>query len=85
MQDPFETPADERQFHGLPVYETCAACHTGSGIQSVNSYTGRFSSREERPLDLALWPSSVADERRKLLEWKRKQYDWGVLQGLAER
>lgn len=84
--DPFEKPAKKGHSFLMPVLETCVACHASeSGIYSVNSFTHRFS-RGYRPLvDLALWPSNVMDERRKVLEWKRDRYDWGLLQGLWAR
>lgn len=86
-QDPFEPSAEERRSHLMPVLKTCAACHSESGIHSVHSFTRRFSGRQfsGRQVDLALWPSSVKDERHKVLEWKQQQYDWGLLQGLSAR
>jgi hypothetical protein len=84
--DPFEEPEEGHRFE-MPVLTTCISCHAEGGIHSVNSFTRKFSNndRRGRQVDLALWPSGVKDERQKVLEWKRKQYDWGLLQGLLAR
>ena len=78
--DPFETDQDHR--FSMSTMATCASCHTGSGIYSVNSYKRDFSTRPGRQLDLALWPTNADDERKKALEWKQTSYEWGVLHGL---
>jgi hypothetical protein len=84
-EDPFEPSAEERVSHLMPVLETCRACHTEPGIHSVHSFTRAFTGRHSPQVDLALWPSSVQDEQKKVLEWKRSQYDWGLFQGLSAR
>ena len=81
-EDPFEPSEERRESLAMPALKTCAACHSESGVYSVHSFTRRFS---PGPVDLALWPGDVKDERRKALDWKRRQYDWGLLKGLSVR
>ena len=83
--DPFEAPKGEQPRHLMPVMKTCSACHSDSGIYSVNSYTQRSSERQKS--DLALWPTTLEDEQlkeRTRME-SRRRYDWGLLRGLTAR
>jgi hypothetical protein len=62
---------------------TCMQCHPGPGLFSVNSYTrflSFFSESPQRPANLM-----PLDSHREILEtidWKQRQFDWGLLQGL---
>ena len=89
--DPFEqsyqNPDNEREpldSARLPneVLQTCSTCHHAPGIFSVLSYTGSMSflPQEEKPVDLA--PIPFTREATATIEWKQRQYDWGLLQGL---
>jgi hypothetical protein len=84
-EDPFEHPPEAGHSFVMPVLKTCAACHPAPGIYSVNSFSRRFSARPGQQVDLALWPTTVNDERHTVLGWKRQQYDWGLFQGLSAR
>ena len=79
--DPFEQAG--RTPRPSPILSECVACHgaaEGPGVQSVQSYRHGFSSVGERPTDL------IASDRRTqedaAARWKRRQYNWGVLEGL---
>jgi hypothetical protein len=86
FEDPFEPARDDHPSFLMPAYKTCAACHSEPGVYSIHSFTRRFSEHPTgRQLDLALWPTGVKDERHRVLEWKGRQYDWGLLRGLSAR
>lgn len=55
---------------------TCTMCHSAPGIFSVVSYT-RFS-----PPATEISATTVEEEVTATLNWKHRQYDWGLLQGL---
>lgn len=66
--------------------DTCRQCHGGPGIFSVNSYTrflSFFSESPQRPASL-----TALDFNREIentINWKQRQFDWGLLQGLWNR
>jgi hypothetical protein len=86
--DPFEfskpgQPAPDSAVFKQEVLKSCANCHvpSGPGILSVNSFNRMFSGMP------TLWTTPLTDlspEREELvtLDWKRRQFDWGLLQGL---
>lgn len=72
---------------GPLVLSTCASCHQGDGIFSVHSYTGLLHD-PYRSLNPQLLPAAAPDyQRAAAVEWKKRQFDWGLLRGLlaAER
>lgn len=72
---------------GPLVLSTCASCHQGDGIFSVHSYTGLLHD-PYRSLNPQLLPVDAPDyQRAAAVEWKKRQFDWGLLRGLlaAER
>jgi hypothetical protein len=72
---------------GPLVLSTCASCHQGDGIFSVHSYTGLLHI-PYRSLNPQLLPAAAPDyQRAAAVEWKKRQFDWGLLRGLlaAER
>ena len=86
--DPFEfykpgQPAPDSAVFKQEVLKSCANCHVppGPGILSVNSFNRMFygmpSLRTTEVVDL-----SPEREERVTLDWKRRQFDWGLLQGL---
>lgn len=84
---PSERERDEMLFFGhnhesgrQPILASCMNCHREPGIESVNSYTGRsfFDSHGKA----SLYPSTPADEGRVTVNWKKRQYTWGLLEGL---
>jgi len=83
--DPFELSKDQQQRWGPltftnGVLQTCASCHSQPGIYSVNSYTRSFGFQIPRAVELV--GDIPNDERQTDVAWKRKQYTWGLLQGL---
>lgn len=70
------------QLRGQVVLSTCVRCHTGNGIFSVNTYTRMLGPKTINP---QLLPADSADyQGRATMEWKTKQFDWGLLSGLLE-
>jgi hypothetical protein len=86
--DPFEyhqrgQTNDDSATYGRVILETCAQCHSGSGIYSVNSFTRRLS--------LPFGPSfettqmTEPDPEREATDtifWNEQRFDWGLLKGL---
>jgi hypothetical protein len=62
------------------LLDTCIQCHSSPGIFSVNSYTRALSSPSRGPANLA--EDLYQTDQTEALYWKRRQYDWGLLQGL---
>lgn len=70
------------KLRGGVVLSTCASCHTGNGILSVNTYTRMLGPKTINP---QLLPADSADyQGRATMEWKMQQFDWGLLIGLLE-
>ena len=65
-----------------PILASCASCHGSPGIESVNSYMGPFRSRRGRA---SLEATTVAEEERETVNWKKTQYTWGLLEGLQAK
>ncbi len=66
---------------GPVVLSTCARCHLADGIFSVHSYTGMLN--PYRSLNPQLLPAEAPDyQRAAAVEWKKRQFDWGLLRGL---
>jgi len=64
-----------------PVVQTCAECHRGAGINSLNSRASLLKPKSrqlasERGVDSPRWW-----ENDGMIEWKRQRYDWGLLNG----
>jgi hypothetical protein len=81
FHDPFEQP--DHTPRASPILHECVGCHgasDGPGIHSVQSYRHGFSSGGERPADLIA--SERGTQEDAAVRWKRRQYAWGVLQGL---
>jgi hypothetical protein len=63
--------------------DTCIQCHSGRSLFSVNSYTRSlsfFSESPQRPANLT--PLDFNREIENTIDWKQRQFDWGLLQGL---
>ena len=74
-------PVDMQYLVGPVVLSTCARCHSGEGIFSVNTYTGMLDPM--RSTNPQLLPTDAPYyERAAVLEWKRRQFNWGLLRGL---
>ncbi len=66
------------------VLKSCFQCHQHSGIHSVQSYTRIFGHPQWlRPPELI--ESDQDREGLETVQWKHRQYDFGLLQGLWER
>jgi hypothetical protein len=59
--------------------EACASCHFRPGVHSILSRGGGFAIRENSEL-LPSWDSNYEADGTKW--WKRRQFNWGLLQGL---
>lgn len=74
-REPRQDPAGFR----TETLRTCANCHQAPGMHSVHSYNRfGFSTPPVQPLE----SSSVDEESAVGQQWKRRQFDWGLLQGL---
>jgi hypothetical protein len=84
--DPIEQPSDHPEFesNAIPRLQTCAWCHLGGGVRSLNSRESLLRPNrmqlEEHNSDYGsiYWGDSSA------VEWKRGRYDWGLLNGYWE-
>jgi hypothetical protein len=75
---------DKYSLAGPVVLSTCPRCHSGTGIFSVNSYTALLG-RDIREAP-QLPPAGNYDYQfTATVDWKRQQYDWGLLRGILER
>ena len=68
---------------GSVVLSTCADCHSRDGILSVNSYTGFLSGADKTNPQL-LPASDPNSQRAATVEWKRRQFNWGLFRGLLQ-
>jgi hypothetical protein len=65
---------------------TCMQCHSSPGIFSVNSYTRALSFSSESPQRPAnLTPLDFHREIENTIDWKQRQFNWGLLQGLWDQ
>ena len=69
---------------GSVVLSTCRRCHSADGIFSVNSYARPMSdppgtSNPQLLTDTYSWHQEAAT-----VEWKKRQFNWGLLLGLLE-
>jgi hypothetical protein len=68
------------RLRGSPILSTCAHCHSARGIFSVNSYTRMFGPETTNP---RLLPADdPGHQGLATVEWKKRQFDWGLLRGL---
>jgi hypothetical protein len=69
----FETPSL------LLVGNACRGCHGDTGVQSFNTYTRRLGPPRHTP-----WfePALPESQDMETLEWKQRQYTWGLLRGM---
>lgn len=68
---------------GPVVLATCARCHQSDGVFSVLSYNQMLdASRSSNP---QLLPAADPDSQRTAaVQWKKRQFDWGLLRGLLQ-
>jgi hypothetical protein len=85
--DPFEPRRNDQRvasdFRGIPL-QSCPECHSSTGIYSVPSFTGQFSPHDAREAG-QLYETDPNREMMTAIDWKRQQFDWGLLQGLWRR
>jgi hypothetical protein len=65
------------------VLRDCTTCHQAAGIYSVNSYVRLFSPRYSDPPKL--FPADPNRSIRAAINWKERQFSWGLLQGLWQQ
>jgi hypothetical protein len=69
-------------FTGPVVLRTCATCHNAEGIFSVRSYLGMFDHNSANP---QLLPANQPEyQGLATANWKKTQFNWGMLQGLLQ-
>jgi hypothetical protein len=84
--DPFEFHSESETNQGSTQYQVivlkdCASCHSGPGISSVNTFTRALS--DPTPPSMTQIANSSADREAQMTEdWKERQFEWGLLQGL---
>jgi hypothetical protein len=84
--DPFErdnekTAIDSARFKSQTLL-TCRECHNGSGLSSVLTFT-RLLSGGPSPYTTQLGSDPRWESEETLtIYWKRRQYSWGLLEGL---
>jgi hypothetical protein len=59
----------------------CRNCHGGAGVMSLNTYTHAFGSFPNSP-----WfePASLSSQDTNTLNWKKRDYTWGLLSALLD-
>jgi hypothetical protein len=70
-----------------PIMQTCNRCHAKldgrgdiqGGIHTVNTIYARGEAGQK---PTGLWPTTLNLEARTTIDWTRKSYTWGLLQGL---
>jgi hypothetical protein len=85
--DPFELPPDDAPFERRMSQTnlTCIGCHDQAGIYSVQSYVRSVSRARGQYYLPVLQENENADWQGELTGWlKRREYSWGLLQGLWE-
>ena len=76
--------ATRDELAGPEVLTTCARCHSGSGIFSVESYTS-FLVRSIRDAPQLAPAEDTNYQFIATSDWKKQQFDWGLLRGLLEQ
>jgi hypothetical protein len=69
---------------GPVVLSTCIRCHSSDGVFSVNSYGRGFSNPPGTTNPQLLPATDPGVEAMATVEWKKRQYDFGLLRGLLE-
>jgi hypothetical protein len=70
------------RLNGSRILSTCARCHSGNGVFSLNSYTqvldGETNNPQVLPVDDPGYQAGLT------MAWKKRQFDWGLLRGLLQ-
>jgi hypothetical protein len=74
-------PVEEKYLTGPVVLSTCARCHANDGIFSVNTYT-RMLSPDLTGNPQLLPADAPGYQGAATVQWKKTQFDWGLLRGL---
>ncbi len=83
-QDSATAPRNDGRHRGLrPVLQSSRTCHSASGIHSVQTYSRIFGPHTLRPPQLLEAGREI--EEQQTVQWKQRQYDFGLLQGLWRR
>ena len=81
--DPIERRRGEPDFSSKlpPVIQTCAWCHNGGGVQSLNSRASLLkpNRRQQEPRSVDYGPIYWGDGTA--IAWKQDRFDWGLLNG----
>jgi hypothetical protein len=79
IEHPFGDPRSES--NAIPIVKSCAWCHSGGGIRSLNSREAllRPSRMQMEPPDPDYGPIYWGDSLA--TDWKQNRFDWGLLNG----
>ena len=81
-KDVFEMP---RLPPAESIMQTCSRCHSladgRGGIHTVNTIYARVDTGQKAT---GLWATTLKQEENMTIEWVRKSFSWGLLQGLWE-
>jgi hypothetical protein len=75
-----QPPRDSATLQNVEL-RTCIECHSSRGIFSVNSYTRSLLPAASK-ITANLTPLDINREVTGTIDWKHRQSDWGLLQGL---
>ena len=64
------------------ILNSCTSCHEAPGIHSLLATRMMFGSRGPEFPGLYDCSSSLTDQASGTIEWKHRQYNWGLLEGL---
>jgi hypothetical protein len=81
-----ERPASRLMFAKAALFSlgssNCNNCHNGPGVLSLNTYTHAFA--DTRPLTPWFEPSTMSWQNTHTLNWKKRDYTWGLLSALLD-
>jgi hypothetical protein len=76
-------PGNDEERHE-PILRACRGCHSDQGILSMNSYTGNMDNISRLRGIRSLVESPLKRQEDATLDWKQKQFSWGLLTGFIE-
>lgn len=76
----FFAHGERSQFQSGPTERRCLDCHQGNGIHALNTF--QFGNAPINAPPRKLFAVSPDDVSESTANWKRKRYEWGLLQGV---
>ena len=68
------------EHRGPVILNTCVHCHGAPGVQSMAAARSLFG--QGACTTLRFYATSAGEQAEQTIDWKRRQYNWGLLQGL---